>query len=84
MVIAGVAALIARYIFQLSLLSWADLTYALPVTASSYVLITVVGVFALHEHVSNIHWIAVLLILCGVIIVGRTRPLTTGAEAERE
>ena len=77
MVVAGVVFLIANMILQLSLLSWADLTYTLPVTSPSYVLITVIGALGLREHVSLAHWVGVLLILFGVIIVGRTRPLTT-------
>ncbi len=77
-VFLGVAVLLLNFILQLSLLSWADLTYALPVTAPSYVLIAFIGAFGLHEHVSLAHWFGVTLILCGVVIVGRTRPLTTG------
>jgi drug/metabolite transporter (DMT)-like permease len=79
-VIAGVGLLALGFILQLTLLSWADLTYALPVTSSSYVVITVVGVVGLHEHVSVAHWGGVLLILTGVIVVGRTKPLTTGKD----
>ncbi len=77
-VILGVAVLALNFIFQLSLLSWTDLTYALPVTSPTYALIAIIGVFGLHEHVSAAHWFGVLLILCGVIVVGRTKPLTTG------
>jgi len=78
-VLTGVIVLIAGYILQLSLLSWADLTFAVPVTSASYVLIPLVGALGLHEHVSLAHWMGVLLILCGVIVVGRTRPLTPGS-----
>ncbi len=77
--LVGVVILIANMILQLSLLSWADLTYTLPVTSPSYVLVTVIGALGLREHVSLAHWLGVLLILFGVIIVGRTRPLTTGS-----
>ena len=81
-VILGILALISRYIFQLSLLSWADLTYALPITASSYILIAAIGVLALDEHVSPTHWLGILLIIFGVILAGRTPPLTTGGDEE--
>ena len=79
-VVLGVAILMLGFILQLSLLSWADLTYAIPVTSSSYVVIAVVGVFGLHEHISPAHWVGILLILLGVVIVGRTKPLTTGTQ----
>jgi len=75
----GVVLLIGWLISQLSLLSWADLTYVLPITAISYVITAVVGAVSLKEHVSPIHWGGVLLIFCGVLIVGRTRPRTAPA-----
>lgn len=78
-VVIGVVSLMAGFILELTLLSWADLTYVLPVTSSSYVLIAVIGVLGLHENVSLVHWIGVMLILFGVIVVGRTRPLTPGS-----
>jgi multidrug transporter EmrE-like cation transporter len=75
-VILGVIVLAASFLLQLSLLSWADLTYALPVTSASYVVVTLVGAFLLDEHVTPVHWLAVCLIVMGVIVVGRTQPLT--------
>jgi len=63
-------------ISQLSLLSWADLTYVLPVTSVSYILATILGAVFLKEHVSGAHWGGVSLIVLGVMIVGRTRPRT--------
>lgn len=75
-VVVGVVVLMAQFILQLSLLSWADLTYALPVTSASYAVISLVGALALHEHVSTIHWVGVLLILGGVVVVARTPALT--------
>ena len=69
--------LLAVWMFsQLSLLSWADLSYVLPVTSSSYVLSAVVGAVALHESVSPVHWIGISLIFLGVIVVGQTAPRT--------
>lgn len=81
-VIIGILALICRYILQLVLLSWADLTYTLPITSASYIVITVIGVLALGEHVSVAHWFGVVLIIAGVAVVGPTRPLTAGEDAE--
>ena len=78
-VLLGVVLLAANFILYLALLSWADLSYVLPVTSPSYVLAALVGAFALHEPVSLAHWIGIALILVGVIIVGRTRPLTPGS-----
>lgn len=75
----GVVLLIGWLISNLSLLSWADLTYVLPITAVSYVIAAVLGAVSLNEHVSLAHWGGVLLIFSGVVIVGRTRPRTAPA-----
>lgn len=78
-VLLGVLLLIASLLLQLTLLSWADLTFAIPVTSPSYIVVTVIGVLALGERVSLAHWAGVLLILLGVVVVGRTKPLTPGS-----
>jgi uncharacterized membrane protein len=76
-IVLGVALLAGWLIAQLSLLSWADLTFVLPVTSLSYVLTALLGAVALGEHVSLAHWTGILLIFAGVLAVGRTRPRTT-------
>ncbi len=75
-ILSGVFLLACWLIAQLSLLSWADLTYVLPITASAYVLTAILGAFTLGEHVSLAHWSGIALIFCGVLVVGRTRPRT--------
>ena len=73
----GVCLLAIWLIATLSLLSWADLSYVLPVTAVAYVLNAVAGHFALGEHVSVPQWCGVVTITAGAILVGRTKPTTT-------
>lgn len=75
-ILLGITLLALWLICQLSLLSWADLTYVLPVTSVSYILLTILGVVSLREHVSAAHWSGVALIVLGVMAVGRTRPRT--------
>ncbi len=75
-VMIGIALLICWLISQLSLLSWADLTFVLPITAVSYVLAALLGAISLREHVSISRWAGVGLIFLGVVLVGRTRPRT--------
>lgn len=76
-VISGVALLLSGFLLELSLLSRADLTFVRPLTSTTYVVVTLIGAFALNEHVSTAHWWGVMLILCGVVVVGKTRPLTS-------
>ncbi len=73
------AALTAIYAFaQLSLFSWADLSFVVPCTAVSYILSTLLAEFVLGEHVQPGRWLGVLLIFVGVALVART-PVTTKA-----
>jgi uncharacterized membrane protein len=72
----GVSLLILWLFSHMVLLSWADLSYVLPVTSIGYVLIALTGRFFLHESVSPMRWCSVILIVAGVIVVGRTAPST--------
>jgi multidrug transporter EmrE-like cation transporter len=76
------AVLTAVYTFtQLTLFSWADLSFVIPCTATSYILTTLLGDVVLGEHVETARWIGVLLILGGVTLVART-PIETKEYAE--
>jgi uncharacterized membrane protein len=75
-VATGVGLLICWLVAQLSLLSWADLTYILPITSTAYALPAVLGAVLLNEHVSATRWAGVALIFTGVLVVGRTHPRT--------
>lgn len=71
------AALSAVYtLAQISLFSWADLSFVIPCTASSYALTTMLGEFVLGEHVHWARWLGVILITGGVVLVAET-PVTT-------
>jgi drug/metabolite transporter (DMT)-like permease len=72
----------AVYMFtQLSLFSWADLSFVVPVIASSYVVTTLLSEFILGESVELQRWLGVVLITIGVAFVMRTTP-NTHAEVE--
>jgi len=76
-VAAGIAMLIFSMFTRLALLSRADLSFVLPVTAVGYVLAAVLGTVFLHEHVTAAHWLAAFLIFAGVAVVGSTPQNTT-------
>lgn len=76
------AALTAVYtLAQLSLFSWADLSYVVPCTASTYIFTTMLGQFILGEKVPWECWLGVLLIFFGVTLVAKT-PVTTKQHPE--
>ena len=75
-ILLGIVCLIAFFSSYLTALSWADLSYVLPATALGYVLVTLVGKYFLHENVTPLRWLGVLLISCGVGWVTRGPALT--------
>jgi hypothetical protein len=70
----GVVLLIVWFASQLSLLSWGDLSYVLPITAGSYVLTAVLGKIFLHEFISLARWSGICVISAGVMLVVGTCP----------
>jgi drug/metabolite transporter (DMT)-like permease len=67
----------AVYTFaQLSLFSWADLSFVVPMVASSYIVTTLLSQFILGEHVDLPRWFGVVLITLGVALISRTPPRT--------
>ncbi len=73
-IIVGTALLILFMIGQLSLFTWADLSYVLPVTASGYIVTAILSRVFLHENVSNMRWTGVVIIAFGVMLVAETPP----------
>lgn len=73
-VAAGVALLIVWTFAHMALLSWADLSYVMPVTAIGYVVTAFAGKFFLGEIVSPMRWAGIVLITAGVTLVGHTDP----------
>jgi len=80
----GIALLILWLLSRMALLSWADLSYVLPVTAAGYVLNVVAGRVFLGEHVSAARWGGALLIVAGVALVGSTSIRTTAPAEDRK
>lgn len=75
-VAAGVLLLILWMMSRMALLSWADLSYVLPVTSIGYVLVAVVGRVLLHETITTTRWAGIALIMLGVALVGGGAPRT--------
>lgn len=71
----GIGALIFSILSRLALLSLADLSIVLPLTASGYIVSTLLGKFCLREEVTFQSWMGTLLIFVGALVVGfSTRP----------
>jgi drug/metabolite transporter (DMT)-like permease len=72
----GIVFLLAFFACYMTSLSWADLTYVLPATSVSYILLTLLAKFYLHETISVSRWCGVLLISAGVGFVTQGPALT--------
>jgi len=66
----GIALLILWLLSRMVLLSWADLSYVLPVTSLGYVANALMGHFFLGEHITLQRWSGTLLIVAGTVLVG--------------
>ena len=73
-VIAGGLLLLIFFALFLSLLSWADLSYVLPMISSCFVVSALLGHFVLGERISLVRWAGIALVSIGVLLVGRTGP----------
>ncbi|MGH9937174.1 MAG: EamA family transporter, partial [Blastocatellia bacterium] len=65
----GVACLAVSFFSFISLLSYADLSFVVPLTAVSYITNTVGARFFLKERISKARWMGTLLVTFGVAII---------------
>ncbi|MGB7719352.1 MAG: EamA family transporter [Bryobacteraceae bacterium] len=68
-VIAAVAAMAVSFFAYLGLLTIADLSFAVPATAVTYVFETLLAKYVLKEHVNWLRWAGASLVICGVVLV---------------
>lgn len=68
-VIAGIASMAIAFFALLALLSITDLSFAVPATASSYLLETMLAKYILKERVTYKRWLGAALVAFGVVLV---------------
>jgi drug/metabolite transporter (DMT)-like permease len=69
LVIAGVAMMCIAFFAQMSLLSIADVSFAVPATASGYILETILAKLLLGEHIGAVRWTGAALVGIGVALL---------------
>jgi len=82
-ILFGIVSLLIFMWSYMTALSFADLSYVMPATAASYVLMTLLSIFWLHEHVGVERWSGILFIVIGVGLVAG-EPHRTGDTPEPE
>lgn len=78
MVLLGVVLLIVWLLSRMALMSWADLSFILPVTSIGYVFSALIGKYFLAEDVSARRWMGTLFIVAGMALVSLTPARTKG------
>jgi drug/metabolite transporter (DMT)-like permease len=76
----GILFLVGYTLCYMTAVSWADYSYVMPAGAFGYALQTILAVFILQEVVVAKRWAGVVLIVLGVLLVGQTKPRTTGGK----
>jgi len=75
-VAAGIAVLILWLLTRMALLSWADLSFVLPLTGLGYILNAFLGRVFLNELITPAHWMGTFLVFVGTAMVGSTQHQT--------
>ncbi len=83
-VACGIVLLSLWLLTRMALLSWADLSFVLPITGVGYVLAAVFGICFLNETITPVHWTGTLLIFAGTALVGSTDQRTPKASGNRQ
>ena len=68
-VIGSVAAMAVSFFAYMGLLTVSELSFAVPATAVTYVLETVLARYVLKERVNWVRWAGASLVICGVALV---------------
>ena len=69
LLLLSIACMAVSFSSFMSLLSVADLSFAVPATAASYVVETLLAKWILKERVDSRRWAAALLVTCGVALL---------------
>ena len=84
----GIALLIGYFASYLTALSWADLTFVMPATALGNVFVALLAHYWLHENISCMRWMGIVMITVGVAFVAHgpanTTPLANAVSAPEE
>lgn len=68
-VFAGVVFLAVFFFLYLAALSWADLSFVMPLTAMSYIFAALLARYVLREEVSWFRWAGTAVITLGIILI---------------
>jgi drug/metabolite transporter (DMT)-like permease len=68
-VIGGILLELVNYLLWLAVLSWSDVSWALPLNALEYILVGLAAAVFLGEHVGPVRWLGIAFIAAGVALL---------------
>lgn len=68
-VIGGILLELVNYFLWLAVLSWSDVSWALPLNALEYILVGLAAAVFLGEHVGPVRWLGIAFIAAGVALL---------------
>jgi len=68
-IISAIGFMAISFFAFMALVSITELSFAVPVTAASYILETILAKYLLKEHIGWKRWTGVLLVACGVVLL---------------
>ncbi len=80
----GVIFLAVYFFLYLIALSWADLSFVLPLTAVSYIFAAILARVFLREDVTWLRWVGTLVIIVGITLIALDGRQRTGSTAPEE
>jgi len=81
-IVVGTTMLALFFFLWLAVLSWEDLSVALPLQALNYVLVALLAKYILHEHISPLRWAGIALVCIGVMLITKSSADTKQPTAE--
>ena len=69
----GIAIYTANFFIWIAILSRVELSLAVPLGSTMYVLVPVFAVIFLHETISPLRWLGIVLIITGTYVVSKSR-----------
>ena len=70
-IIASIGCMAVSFFAFMALVSIADLSFAVPATAITYVLETILARWVLKEHITWVRWTGAYLVACGVALLAK-------------
>jgi hypothetical protein len=71
-ILIGIVCLSIFFFLWLAVLSWAELSFVLPLTASSYIVTAILAFYFLGETITPLRWAGTLFICIGVAMVTKS------------